>query len=59
MITLMIISIILILLFFRYNPTIDEIKIRDTKLLVLWYNRDFNGENRDYIILWENDNRLT
>ena len=40
MITLMLISIILILLFFRYNPTIDEIKIRDTKLLVLWYNRD-------------------
>ena len=48
-----VILIIVLLIFFRFNPRIDEISISNHRYFILWYDKDYKHLDRDYIILWE------
>ena len=52
-ITLIILFLIIGFILIRYNPTIDTMILGLNKVLILWYNTDWKGLNRDYIILWQ------
>ena len=50
---LLIILLLLVVLYYRYKPSFDIIEFVNDRLLILWYNKDFRGVNRDYIVLWK------
>ena len=52
--TILLIIFILVLSFLviRYNPSLDKLPMGEHELLILWYNKNKSGTDRDYIILW-------
>lgn len=52
MVILIILFLIFGLILVRFNPVLDTIILGLDKVLILWYNKDWKGLDRDYIILW-------